>query len=84
MDPSHFRLYDNDVPWAVRRLGLKIRHVHLKDMVGRPGMMGREFTFPLLGEGVVDWKAFAAALGDVEYTGNWPEAMRRVVWRWCR
>jgi len=37
MDPSNFRLYDNDVPWAVRRLGSKIRHVHLKDVVGRPG-----------------------------------------------
>ena len=69
MDPSHFRLYDNDVPWAVRRLGPKIRHVHLKDVIGRPGMVGREFTFPLLGEGVVDWEAFAAALDDIEYDG---------------
>ena len=31
MDPSHFRLYDNDVPWAVRLSGLKIRHVHLAE-----------------------------------------------------
>jgi len=29
MDPCHYRLYDNDVPWAVRRLGPRIRHVHL-------------------------------------------------------
>jgi len=69
LDPSHFQLYGNDVPWATRRLGPRIRHVHLKDVAGRPGMVGQDLIFPLLGEGVVDWAAFAAALGEVGYCG---------------
>jgi sugar phosphate isomerase/epimerase len=69
MDPSHYRLYDNDVPWVVQRLGPRIRHVHLKDVVGRPGMVGQDFCFPLLGEGVVDWPAFATALQQAGYRG---------------
>lgn len=69
LDPSHFQLYGNDVPWAVRRLGSRIRHVHLKDVAGRPGMVGQHFIFPLLGEGTVDWAAFARALDEVGYTG---------------
>ena len=69
MDPSHFQLYGNDVPWVVSRLGPRIRHVHLKDVVGRPGLPGKEFAFPLLGEGVIDWPAFAAALDAAGYQG---------------
>jgi sugar phosphate isomerase/epimerase len=69
MDPSHYRLYGNDVPWAVRQLGPRIYHVHLKDVVGRPGMPPDDFLFPLLGEGVIDWAAFASALDEVGYTG---------------
>lgn len=68
-DPSHLQLYGNDVPWAIRRLGPRIRHVHLKDVAGRPGRVGRDFIFPLLGEGTVDWGAFAAALDEVGYAG---------------
>lgn len=69
MDPSHYVLYRNDVSWAVRQLDDKIKHVHLKDVVGAPGESGKSFLFPLLGEGLVDWKAFFKALDDVGYEG---------------
>ncbi len=69
MDPSHFALYRNDVPWAVRRLGSRIVHVHLKDAIGLDTRQPGDFIFPLLGEGMVDWKAFFAALDEVGYTG---------------
>jgi sugar phosphate isomerase/epimerase len=69
-DPSHYALYGNDIPWAVRQWGDRIFHVHLKDCVGVPGgLPGETFTFPLLGEGVVDWPAFLAALDDIGYGG---------------
>jgi len=70
MDPSHYNLYGNDVAWVVRRFGKeKIKHVHLKDSVGVPRDEGRDFIFPLLGEGTIDWKAFFQALRDIEYKG---------------
>jgi len=70
MDPSHYNLYGNDVAWVVRRLGKdKIKHVHLKDSVGVPRDEGRDFIFPLLGEGTIDWKAFFQALRDIGYEG---------------
>jgi sugar phosphate isomerase/epimerase len=70
MDPSHYNLYGNDVAWVVRRLGKeRIKHVHLKDSVGVPRDEGRDFIFPLLGEGTIDWKAFFDALRDIGYAG---------------
>jgi len=69
LDPSHFALYGNDTAWAVRMLGDKIRHVHVKDAFGRPGVFGETFTFPFLGEGIIDWKAFFGALKEVDYRG---------------
>jgi sugar phosphate isomerase/epimerase len=69
MDPSHYTLYRNDVPWVVKKLGDKIKHVHLKDVVGKPGLPGEDFLFPLLGEGTVDWEGFLNALKDVGYIG---------------
>jgi sugar phosphate isomerase/epimerase len=70
MDPSHYNLYGNDVAWVVRRLGKdRIKHIHLKDSVGVPRDEGRDFIFPLLGEGSIDWKAFFDALRDIEYVG---------------
>lgn len=71
MDPSHLHLYRNDVPWVIRRLGRRIVHVHLKDAVGRPGMPGEDFQFTLLGEGMIDWSAFASALDEIGYDGCW-------------
>jgi len=69
MDPSHYALVRNDIPWAVRQWGDRIKHVHLKDAAGRAGVHQQDFIFPLLGEGVVDWPAFLAALDDVGYDG---------------
>ncbi|HYB04614.1 MAG TPA: sugar phosphate isomerase/epimerase family protein [Nitrososphaerales archaeon] len=69
MDPSHMVLYGNDVEYAVRRLGKRIKHVHMKDAVGKPGSQNDTFTFPMLGEGVTDWKGFFNALSDVGYDG---------------
>ena len=69
LDPSHFQLYGNDLPWVVEQLAPYIRHVHLKDVVGKPGMPGREFTFPLLGEGTIDWNSFTQALDKINYRG---------------
>ncbi len=69
-DPSHGILVGNDIPWAVRQWGSRIRHIHLKDAVGRPGMFGETFIFPLLGEGQVPWAGFFAALDDIGYQGH--------------
>jgi len=69
-DPSHYALYGNDIPYTVRQWGERIFHVHLKDCVGVPGgLPGETFTFPLLGEGVVDWPALFAALDAIGYRG---------------
>lgn len=69
MDPSHYQLYGNDVPWVIKKWGKRIKHVHLKDVAGKPGIHGKDFIFPLLGEGIVDWKAFFKALDEIEYKG---------------
>jgi sugar phosphate isomerase/epimerase len=69
LDPSHGVLVGNDPPWVVRQLAERIRHFHLKDAVGRPGMFGETFVFPLLGEGVVPWAEFFAAVDEVGYEG---------------
>lgn len=70
LDPSHLALYGNDPAWATRRLGSDVvKHVHVKDVAGKPGRMGEDFSFPFLGEGVVDWKAFLSALRSIGYSG---------------
>ena len=69
LDPSHGVLVGNDPPWVVRQLAERIRHFHLKDAVGRPGMFGDTFLFPLLGEGVVPWADFFGAVDDIGYEG---------------
>ena len=68
-DPSHGHLLGNDIPWAIRSWGEQIKHVHLKDAVGKPGMPDVDFLFPLLGEGQVPWPEFFRALADIEYKG---------------
>jgi len=68
-DPSHYVLAGQDVGLAVRRLGRRIRHVHFKDAIGHAGALGRDFIFPILGEGGTDWAAFFAALRGVGYGG---------------
>jgi sugar phosphate isomerase/epimerase len=69
LDPSHFILYGNDPSWAVTRLGKRVKHVHVKDAFGKPGSFGETFSFPFLGEGNVDWRAFFLALREVGYSG---------------
>jgi len=69
MDPSHYALYRNDVSWVVKKFGDKIKHVHLKDAIGKPGLHREDFMFPLLGEGMIDWKGFLDALRSIGYKG---------------
>ena len=69
MDPSHLLLYRNDIPYAIKRLNKKIKHIHMKDAVGRPGDFGFDFLFPTLGAGAIDWTAFFKALDDINYKG---------------
>ncbi len=69
LDPSHMVLYGNDVAYAVRRLGKRIKHVHVKDAIGKPGKLNETFMFPMLGEGATDWKSFFDALKEVGYDG---------------
>ena len=68
-DPSHYLLYRNDIPWAIRQWGDKIKHVHLKDAAGHPGEFGIDFLFPVLGEGAINWGQFFKALADINYQG---------------
>ena len=69
LDPSHLVLYGNDPSFAVKRFGKRIRHVHVKDAFGRPGTLGESFEFPILGEGMVDWKRFFTSLKEAQYQG---------------
>lgn len=68
LDPSHDILYGNtDMKMLVEGWGKKIFHVHLKDAVGIPE--NGKYVFPLLGEGIVNWKEFFTALDGIGYTG---------------
>lgn len=69
-DPSHFALYGDDVLYAASSLFPRIRHVHLKDVVGHPGEMGRDFLFPLPGEGCVDLPALVRQFETLGYEGS--------------
>jgi sugar phosphate isomerase/epimerase len=69
MDPSHLALYGNDPAWAVKQLGKKVKHVHVKDVFGKPGIQEETFLFPLLGEGIIEWKGFFDSLRTVDYDG---------------
>ena len=68
-DPSHDALYGNtDMKFLINGWGVdKIFHVHLKDAAGIPEM-GR-FIFPVIGEGVVDWKTFFSEMKKIGYGG---------------
>ena len=69
LDPSHLVLYGNDLPCVIRQWATKIKHVHLKDVVGRVGNPGHDFMFPLLGEGLVPWDDFFGSLEQIGYQG---------------
>jgi len=68
-DPSHFALARDDMDLAVAELAPFIRHVHIKDVAGRPGAEGNDFIFPLIGEGLVNWPSFFGALSNLNYSG---------------
>jgi sugar phosphate isomerase/epimerase len=69
LDPSHYVLRRQPIDWVIGRWGKRIRHVHMKDVIGEPGMEGDTFMFPLIGEGRTDWAAFFRALDAVGYAG---------------
>jgi sugar phosphate isomerase/epimerase len=69
LDPSHYVLRRQPIDWVIERWGDRIRHVHMKDVIGEPGFEGDTFMFPLIGEGRTDWGAFFRALAAVGYTG---------------
>ena len=68
-DPSHYKLYCSDIPWIIKEFGDLIKHVHLKDVIGKSGDMFETFMFPLLGEGSIEWKEFFLALQSIGYDG---------------
>jgi L-ribulose-5-phosphate 3-epimerase len=69
-DPANMILYDKGNPIeALRVLGSWIRQVHIKDAVRTKtrGTWGQEVQ---VGTGEVDWRAFFAALSEVNFNGN--------------
>jgi len=64
-DPSHLAVHDDDISSAIRSLGQRIVHVHIKDAKGTPS----DYQFPPLGQGVIDFKGFMDALREIDYTG---------------
>lgn len=73
LDPSHYHMYKSDIPAAIRELGReKIAHVHIKDAIGDVAdgkVFPKEWIFPILGEGNIDWTGFFGALDDIGYDG---------------
>ena len=69
MDPSHYWLYGNDIGWVIRRFGDMIKHVHLKDAIGRADEEGVDFMFPLMGESIVNWEHFFHSLKSINFNG---------------
>ena len=67
-DPSHFFLHRNDLSYAVRQLGPRIKLVHVKDAIGVPGS-NLDNMFPVLGAGGIDWVALFSSLDAINYTG---------------
>ena len=69
LDPSHDALYGNtDTAFLVKSWGKKVFHVHLKDAVGIAE--DGKFVFPLIGEGIVNFKALFEALKEIGYDGT--------------
>ena len=69
-DPANMILYDKGNPiTALRMLGPWICQVHIKDArrTKVPGTWGEEVA---AGTGEVDWRAFFATLGELNYTGD--------------
>jgi sugar phosphate isomerase/epimerase len=68
-DPANMILYDKGDPIeALRLLGPWVRQVHIKDALKTrtPGTWGEEVP---VGTGQVDWRAFFAALREMDFAG---------------
>jgi len=82
-DPSHFAYQGVDYVGYLRRLGGRIKHVHMKDVWwgkgdGSVGVFGghtsfgdprRFWDFRSVGRGMVDFEAIIVALNDIGYAG---------------
>jgi sugar phosphate isomerase/epimerase len=64
LDTGYLGTHGIDAPEAVRKMGKRIRHVHLKDV----GAVGGHETVPL-GTGIVNIIGLIAALKEIGYTG---------------
>jgi inosose dehydratase len=80
IDTGHMRLGGTDSIPLLRRLGSLVTHIHAKDV--EPELLGRmqagevdyvsavgQGLYCDLGEGIVDWDGFAAALDEIGYEG---------------
>jgi sugar phosphate isomerase/epimerase len=69
-DPANMILYDKGEPiQAVKTLGPRIKHIHIKDAVrtSQPGTWGQEVPW---GEGQVGSEAFIDTLEEIGYQGT--------------
>lgn len=80
IDTGHIRIGGIDSIPLMRRLGSRVTHVHAKDV--EPNLLARmqngeigyfqavgEGLYCDLGEGIVDWDGFAAAIEEIGYSG---------------
>lgn len=64
-DPSHFHVSGNNELKALRDLGERIVHIHIKDAKGHP----QEYEFPPLGSGEINFKSLFSELKMMAYKG---------------
>jgi sugar phosphate isomerase/epimerase len=64
LDTGHANQAGLDVPSAIRRLGTRIKHLHLQDNHGGP----IDEHLPI-GQGIIDWDAVFEALDEIGYEG---------------
>jgi inosose dehydratase len=80
IDTGHIRIGGIDSIPLMRRLGSRVSHIHAKDV--EPNLLARmqagEIDYVTavgkglycdLGEGIVDWEGFAAAIDEIEFDG---------------
>ena len=65
MDVNHLMGRYAQIPDMVRKLGKRLITLHLSDYDG----IDERHWVPAPGAGVIDWKAFLAALRDIDYRG---------------
>ena len=80
LDTGHIRLGGIDSIPLLRRLGARVTHIHAKDV--EPNLLAKlqageidyvsavgQGLYCDLGEGIVDWEGFAAAIDEIGYEG---------------